>query len=361
MRIGLLAPLLERIPPDGYGGTERVIGWLADELVRLGHDVDLFASGDCETLAHLVPLVPKALWPADVRDHVSVRLAAFASAYATADVDVMHSHVEAFAYSLARVAPFPTISTVHSRVDTPECRYVYERFGEQPLVAISEAQRRVLPGANWVATIPHGLPLDLYRPRLARGAYLAFVGRMAPEKGAHVAIEVARRSGLPLKIAGRPPIADWIGPDARAERDYFEAQVWPHLGAGGIEFVGELDDAGKQELYCGALALLFPVDWPEPFGIVLIEAMACGTPVIARPCGSVAEIVTDGVAGYLCETPDEMLAALERIGRIDRAACRLEFEARFTARRMAIDHVRAYEAVSSNVHAILSARSFAGG
>jgi glycosyltransferase involved in cell wall biosynthesis len=340
----MLAPLLERIPPATYGGTERVMAWLADELVGLGHDVDLFASGDCETRAHLVPLVPRALWyEPELRDYTPVRLAAFARAYAIATIDVMHSHVEWAAYTLSRTAPFPTVSTIHSRTDTPECRILYDEFRDRPLVSVTDAQRRPLPEASWVATVHHGMPHDLYRPRYERGSYLAFVGRIAPEKGVHHAIEVARRTGLPLKIAGRPPLEEWKYVEARADHWYYERMVRPHLGRDGIEYVGELDDAGKQDLYAGALALLFPIDWPEPFGLVLIEAMACGTPVLARPRGSVPEVVADGVTGYHCEDVDEMVDALDRIDRIDRRACRAAFEARFTARRMALAYLRVYE------------------
>jgi glycosyltransferase involved in cell wall biosynthesis len=347
VRVGLLAPLLERIPPRTYGGTERVIAWLADELVSLGVDVDVFASGDSETRARLIPIVPRALWyEGDVRDHVQIRLAAFARAYAIANVDVMHSHAEWAAYSLARTAGFPTVSTIHSRMDTPEAAVVYEEFREQPLVSISDAQRRPVPRANWIATIHHGMPADLYRPSYARGSYLAFVGRISPEKGVHVAIDVARRTGLPLRIAGRPPLEEWKYVEARSDHEYWREVVRPQLGRNGIEYVGELDEVGKQELYGGALALLFPIDWPEPFGLVLIEAMACGTPILARPRGSVPEVIRDGVNGYHCEDADEMVAALERIDRIDRAACRREFDERFTARRMALDHLRVYEAVA---------------
>src|SRR6266511_1949867 len=284
MRVGLLAPLLERIPPGNYGGTERVMAWLADELVALGLDVDLFASGDCDTRARLVSLVPRALWHDEgIRDYTAVRVAALARAYAIAAVDVMHDHAELLAYPLARAAAFPTVSTLHSRTDTRECAFVYDEFREHPLVAISHAQRRPLPKANWVATVHHGMPADLYRPSYARGSYLAFVGRIAPEKGVQLAIEVARRTGLPLKIAGRPPLEEWKYLEARTDHEYYETMVRPYLGTDGIEYVGELDDAGKQDLYEGALALLFPIDWPEPFGLVLIEAMACGTPIPARP------------------------------------------------------------------------------
>lgn len=342
MRIGLLAPLLERVPPAKYGGTERVIAWLADELVSLGHDVDLYATGESATRANLVPLVDRALWKTDLRDYGPVRMAAFARAFAECEADVMHSHAEWAAYPFARASRIPTITTVHSRTDTPGSAIVHDEFSDLSLVSVSSAQRRMLPAAGWVANVPHGLPADLYRPRTKRGSYLAFVGRISPEKGVHLAIEVAHRSGLPLLIGGRPPLDIWAYPEAREDRAYWEGMVQPHLGHDGVEFVGELDDRGKQELLQDALALLFPIDWPEPFGIVLIEAMACGTPILARPRGSVPEIVVDGVNGYHCEDVAELTKAVERIGRIDRAECRRIFEERFTARRMAHDYVRVY-------------------
>ncbi len=342
MRIGLLAPLLERVPPVKYGGTERVIGWLANELVALGHDVDLYGTGDSDTTANLVPLVDRALWKTDLRDYGPVRMAAFARAFEEADVDVMHDHAEWAAFPFARASHIPTVTTVHSRTDTAESAIVHGAFPEMALVSISRAQRRELPAANWVANVPHGLPADLYRARTSRGSYLAFVGRISPEKGVHLAIEVAHRSGIPLKIGGRRPLQVWQYPEAKEDRLYWESMIEPHLGRDGIEFVGELDDRGKQDLLQDALALLFPIDWPEPFGIVLIEAMACGTPILARPRGSVPEIVVDGRNGYHCENVDELTRAIERIDRIDRTACRRLFEERFTARRMAEDYLRVY-------------------
>ncbi|MDE3112290.1 MAG: glycosyltransferase family 4 protein [Chloroflexota bacterium] len=342
MRIGLLAPLLERVPPVKYGGTERVIGWLADELTGLGHDVDLYATADCETKATLVPLAERALWKTDLRDYAPVRMAAFARAFAECEADVMHSHAEWAAYPFIRTSRVPSVTTVHSRTDTAEAAIVHAEFSDVPLVSVSKAQRRQIPSAGWVANVPHGLPVDLYRPRTKRGSYLAFVGRISPEKGVHLAIEVAHRSGLPLVIGGRPPLDVWAYPEAKEDRAYWEEMIQPHLGRDGIEFVGELDDRGKQELLQDALAFLFPIDWPEPFGIVLIEAMACGTPILARPRGSVPEIVVDGVNGYHCEDVGEMTKAIDRIDRIDRAACRRVFDERFTSRRMALDYVRVY-------------------
>jgi glycosyltransferase involved in cell wall biosynthesis len=343
VRIGLLAPLLERVPPPRYGGTERVIGCLADELVALGHDVDLYATADSETRAHLVPLVDRPLWKTELRDYGPVRAAAFARAYAEASVDVMHNNAEWAAYASARGSSTPTVHTIHSRTDTPESRVVHREFRDMSLISVSRAQRRSLPAAGWCANVPHGLPVDRYRGRTGRGSYLAFVGRISPEKGVHIAIDVARRSGLPLVIGGRRPLQTWQYPEAKEDRIYFEELIEPQLGKNGIEYVGELDDRGKQDVFGGALGFLFPIDWPEPFGLVLIEAMACGTPILARPRGSVPEIVTDGVNGYHCEDADEMVRAIDRLDRIDRRACRRAFEERFTSRRMAEDYVRVYQ------------------
>lgn len=342
MRIGLLAPLLERVPPPRYGGTERVIGWLADELVALGHDVELYATADSETRAHLVPLVDRPLWKTQLRDYGPVRAAAYAHAFAETTVDVMHNNAEWAAYASARASSTPSVHTIHSRTDTAESAIVHREFRDMALISVSRAQRRSIPDASWTANVPHGLPADLYRGRIGRGSYLAFVGRISPEKGVHVAIDVARRSGIPLVIGGRRPLQIWQYPEAKEDRIYYEELIEPQLGKNGVEYVGELDDRGKQDVFGGALGLLFPIDWPEPFGLVLIEAMACGTPILARPRGSVPEIVTDGVNGYHCEDADEMVRAIERLDRIDRATCRRTFEERFTSRRMAEDYVRVY-------------------
>lgn len=347
VRIGLLSPLLVRIPPAAYGGTERVVGWLADELTELGHEVDLFATADSQTRARLVPLVERPLWKTDIRDHGPVRAAAFARAYGICEVDLMHNHAEWAAYTAARFSATPTVTTIHSRTDTPEMAIAHDEFQDMRLVSVSLGQRRTLPRATWIANVPHGLPNDLYRPRLERGTYLAFVGRISPEKGVHVAIEVAKRSGLRLVIGGRKPLDIWQYPEARIDHEYYEQLVAPHLGHDGIEFVGELDDRGKQDVLGGALALLFPIEWPEPFGLVLLEAMACGTPILARPRGSVPEIVTDGLNGYHCDGVEEMVNAVGRVNAVDRAACRAVFEERFTSRRMAEDYVRVYSELLS--------------
>jgi glycosyltransferase involved in cell wall biosynthesis len=349
MRIGLLAPPVEPVPPPAYGGTERVVATLADALVDRGHDVTLFASGDSHTRARLVPTVERAIWH-DVRfvDPLPFWTLAITRAYAHAgEVDVMHNHCDHVAYPVARLSNVPTVTTLHGRLDLPELRDLYREFREQPLVSVSVAQRAPLPFANWVANIHHGYPADLYRPSYARGTYLAFCGRFSREKGVMAAIDAAVESGLPLRIAARHPRADRIEHDLIEEERYWEDVVLPRIEREPlVEYVGELDEAGKQALYSGARALLFPIDWPEPFGLVMIEALACGTPVIARPRGSVPEIVRDGVTGYHCETVAEMVGAISRLDEIDRRACRAEFEARFTAEGMAARYEEVYERIA---------------
>jgi glycosyltransferase involved in cell wall biosynthesis len=347
MRVGLLAPPFERIPPSRYGGTERVIATLADTLVARGHDVALFASADSSTAARLVPVVEQPVW-ADSRysDPMLFLPLAVGRAYAAApDLDIMHSHVEEWAYPTARLSQVPTVTTLHWRLDRPELQAVYREFREQALVSVSDAQRAPLPGAAWIATVHHGLPTSLYRPGTTPGSFLLFCGRFSPEKGLADAIEVALATGLPLRVAGRHPARGSSHPAVRAEREYYEAVLAPRLGHPLIEYIGEVGEREKQELYAGALALLFPIHWPEPFGLVMIEALACGTPVLARPRGAVPEVITDGVTGFHCETVDDFVRAVGRLGDIERGACRTEFERRFSAERMAAQ----YEAVYARV------------
>jgi glycosyltransferase involved in cell wall biosynthesis len=348
MRIGLLAPPVEPVPPPTYGGTERVVATLADALVDRGHDVTLFASADSRTRARLVPTVERAIWHDDrFVDPLPFWTLTIARAYAHAsDLDVMHNHCDHVAYPMARVSPIPTVTTLHGRLDLPELRDLYREFREQPLVSVSVAQRAPLLFANWVANIYHGYAADLYRPSFGRGSYLAFCGRISREKGVTTAIEAAVGSGVPLRIAARHPRADRVEHDLIDEHRYWEEVVLPRIRREPlVEYVGELDEAGKQELYAGALALLFPIDWPEPFGLVMIEALASGTPVIARPRGSVPEVIRDGVTGYHCETVQDMIRAIDRVDVIDRRACRAEFEARFTADAMAEQYERVYAEV----------------
>jgi glycosyltransferase involved in cell wall biosynthesis len=261
------------------------------------------------------------------------------------DLDVMHNHMGHIALTAARHACVPTITTVHWTLDGADERASYARFGEQPLVSISQAQRTPLPAARWIATVHHGYPPDLFRPGYAEGHYLAFCGRFIPEKGLDVAVESAIRAGMPLKIAGRLPSAQNLTAQGRREREFFHSTLDPYLDHPLIEYVGELTDAEKQPFFAGAAALLFPVRWSEPFGLVMIEALACGTPILARPRGSVREIVTHGQTGWYAETVDDFVGAIRKISDIDRHACRADFDRRFLAGRMAEEYERVYETV----------------
>ena len=346
MRIGLLAPPLESVPPERYGGTERVVGWLAEALLARGHDVVVFASGDSPVDAPLVPIVERALWRDDrfTGDLLPFWSLVVGRAYANADgLDLMHNHLDYFAFPVARFAPIPTVTTLHGRLDLPELRPVFDEFRELLFVSISDAQRAPQPRARWAATVHHGMPRDALRPGYRHGSYLAFCGRIAPEKGLDRAIEVAIAAGVPLKIAARLPLADRFG--GEVDRDYYEARVRPFLGHPLVEYAGELGDDEKERFLQDALALIFPIDWPEPFGLVQIEALACGTPVLARPCGTVPEIIEPGVTGYLCDTTADFVAAIERVEHLDRRACRASFEERFTSDVMAANYERVYAAV----------------
>src|SRR5438132_6688565 len=335
MRIAQVAPLYESVPPRGYGGTERVVSFLTEELVARGHDVTLFASGDSITRARLVPGCPQGLrlggGPVVA---VALRLAMLLRVYERArDFDVIHCHTDYLGLPLARHTP-PTIVTLHGLLDLPELRPVYRAFPEVALVSVSDAQRTPLAGVTWAATVHHGLPRDLFRFHPGPGRFLLFLGRIAPEKCPDAAIRVAIAAGVPLRIAAKVDPVD---------RAYFEQVVRPLLDHPLVEFLGEVDDRTKAALLADAAALLFPVDWPEPFGLVLIEALACGTPVIARRRGSVPEIIADGVTGFLCESEADMIAATTRVERLSRAACRREFEERFTVRTMVDAYLRVYE------------------
>jgi glycosyltransferase involved in cell wall biosynthesis len=339
VRIAQVAPLHERVPPCLYGGTERVVHWLTEELVRRGHEVTLFASGDSRSSAGLVAPVPRALrLDPGTADPIGAHLLQIGMiADRAEEFDVIHSHVDYFAYPFARHLRTPLVHTVHGRLDLPHLGPIYRYFDDLTLVSISDAQRLGLrhPGVRWAATVHHGLPLGQY-PYSGRGGwYLAFLGRIAPEKRPDLAIAAAKRAGIPLKIAAKVDPVD---------RAYFEREIRGLLDHPLIEFVGEIGDADKPAFLGGALALLFPIDWPEPFGLVMIEAMASGTPVIARPGGSVPEIVADGRTGLLADTLDELVDAIERVERIDRMACRRHVEARFTVQRMADDYEAVYRA-----------------
>jgi glycosyltransferase involved in cell wall biosynthesis len=335
MRIAQVAPLYERVPPRLYGGTERVVSYLSEELVRRGHRVTLFASGDSLTGARLVSPVPRALrLDPQTRDPLAPHVIELSQVFErAAEFDLIHCHVDYLAFPFARLVATPTLHTMHGRLDLPALMPIFRHFHDVPLVSISDAQRRPLAGLSlaWMGTVRHGLPLDRFPYSARGGRYLAFLGRIAPEKRPDLAIEVAKRVALPLKIAAKVDAPD---------RPYFEREIRPRLDHPLIEFVGEIGDDAKPAFLGDALALLFPIDWPEPFGLVMIEALACGTPVIARPAGSVPEILVPGRTGFAADTLDELVDAVKRVDTLDRATCRRHVEAHFSVTRMA-DHYEA--------------------
>jgi len=343
MRIAQVAPLFECVPPKLYGGTERVVSYLTEELVRLGHEVTLFASGDSETKAKLVAACPRALWQdTDCREtlphHVRLLELVFDD---VSRFDLIHFHCDYLHFPLLQRSPCPSVTTLHGRLHVPDLGPLFAQYPDVPLASISDAQRRPLPGANWQATVYHGLPRNLHTYRERPGAYLAFLGRMSPEKRVDPAIEIARQAGMKLKIAAK------IYPE---ERTYFDDTIEPLLreSRGWVEFVGEVGGRDKDEFLGNARALLFPIDWPEPFGLVMIEAMACGTPVIGWRNGSVPEVITDGVTGFAVDSIEAAVQAVKRVGGLSRRACRQVFEERFDAARMARDYVAVYRSL---VHA----------
>jgi len=335
MRIAQVAPLAESVPPPGYGGTERVVGYLTEALVRLGHEVTLFASGDSRTSAELVPCAPRALRldekVVDPIAHLVVELEAVAAE--AHRFDVIHWHLDYFHFPMSRRLGIPNLTTLHGRLDIPDLVPIYDEFGDMPVVSISNDQRAPLPQARWAATVHHGMPLDELRPQVASGDYLAFLGRMSPEKRADRAIEVARRVDMPLRIAAKIDGADG---------DYFHREIEPLLEADHVDFVGEIGPDEKNEFLGHARALLFPIDWAEPFGLVMIESMACGTPVIAYRSGSVPEVIDHGVSGFIVDDISGAAEAVARLGELDRAAVRATFERRFGVERMARDYVEVY-------------------
>ncbi|HEV8638900.1 MAG TPA: glycosyltransferase family 4 protein [Chloroflexota bacterium] len=358
MRIAQAAPPFEPVPPKTYGGTERVVHTLTEELVRRGHEVTLFASGDSRSSATLFPVVDQALWH---RDPPYDDLAPFWSLVIGKlwrrldDFDVVHSHLDCFAFPFARAAPRPVVTTLHGRLDLPELQPVYREFADVPLVSISDAQRRPVARANFVATVYHGIDLHEYELHRRPGEYLAFLGRVSPTKGLDVAIRVARRVGMPLKIAARLPLPDGYVPDAKRDAEYYENVVKPLLAGPDVEFVGEVGGREKCEFLGNAAALLFPISWPEPFGLVMPEALACGTPVIALRHGSVPEVLAHGQTGFVCDDEDGMVEAIGRLGELDRAHCRAEAERRFSPSAMAAAYERVYEQLvfpRRTIHAI---------
>lgn len=335
MRIAQVAPLIESVPPVAYGGTERVVSYLTEELVRQGHEVTLFASGDSVTSARLVACTPRALrLAAGVVDPLAHAVVELEQVAAQADrFDVIHWHVDYLHFPMSRRLGVPQLTTLHGRLDPPDLQPVYDEFRDMPVVSISNDQRAPLPQARWVGTVHHGLPPDEFTPSYEPGAYLAFLGRISPEKRADRAIEVARRVGMPLRIGAKVDPVD---------EEYFATHIEPLLGHDHVEWVGEVGGRDKAKLLQGAAALLFPIDWAEPFGLVMIEAMACGTPVIAYRSGSVPEVVEDGVNGFIADSIDASVAAVERLPELDRRRCRLAFEERFTVERMVCDYVAIY-------------------
>jgi len=337
MRIAQVAPLTEAVPPKLYGGTERVVHWLTEELVALGNDVTLFASGDSQTSGKLDATWPKALrLDGSVRDANALHMVMLERVRRKCDdeeFDFLHFHLDYYPFSLFSRQPTPFVTTLHGRLDLPEHQPVFHTFSKVPVISISNSQRRPVPQANWIRTIHHGLPEKLLTPQPVTPGYLAVLGRIAPEKGVDRAIKIAIRCGMPLKIAAKID---------RADEDYYNDVMRPLMDHPLVEYVGEISDHEKSAFLSGATGLLLPIDWPEPFGLVMIEAMACGTPVIAYNRGSVTEIIEENVTGFIVEDEISAVAAVGRLPQLNRAAIRAEFEKRFTARRMALDYLAAY-------------------
>lgn len=336
MRIAQVSPLYESVPPRLYGGTERIVSYLTEELVKAGHEVVLFASGDSETSAELVPVCESALrLEKRCVDPISLHFLQMEEVLKRQDeFDIIHTHVDCFGLALARRTNVPVVSTLHGRLDLWGYPSVFREYSEIPLVSISNAQRSPLPFANWAATVYHGLPGELYRLNEDGGEYLVFVGRISPEKRVDSAIEIAVKADIPLKIAAKVD---------KADAEYFDAVIRPLLKHPLVEFLGEINDEEKNELLGSALAFLHPVDWPEPFGLAMIEAMACGTPVIARRRGSIPEVVDHGITGFIFEEDKEAVFSIKNLlGRFSRRACREHFEKRFLASRMAGDYIGVY-------------------
>jgi glycosyltransferase involved in cell wall biosynthesis len=336
MKIAQVAPLYESVPPKYYGGTERVVSYLTEELVRQGHDVTLFASGDSETKARLVAACRSSLrlhkhCQNQMAHHFVMLERLFQRA---ADFDIVHFHIDYLHFPLSRRELITHVTTLHGRLDIPDLVPLYQEFQDMPVISISNGQREPLPWANWQAMVYHGLPVDMYRFREKPGNYLAFLGRVSPEKRVDRAIEIARRVGMPLKIAAKVDPVD---------RDYFESVISPLLSNSPVEFVGEISDREKDEFLGNAYALLFPIDWPEPFGLVMIEAMACGTPVIAYRGGAVPEIMEQGHTGFIVHGVEDAVEAVRDVAQLSRKRCREVFEERFTATRMAHDYVQQFE------------------
>lgn len=335
MKIAQVSPVFESVPPLGYGGTERVISYLTEELVRMNHEVTLFATGDSQTSARLVPIAPHSIRAKPGRmDWMAYQCISMDMVAAMADeFDVIHFHTDYFHFPLARQLRTPHVTTLHGRLDLPELPPLYEHFGNMPLVSISDSQRAPLPHANWVGTVHHGLPQDLFSLNETPGDYFAFVGRVSQEKRLDRAIHIAEQCDRLLVVAAKID---------KMDEGFFEQSLRPLFHKPGVRYIGEVGQAEKRELLENARALLFPVDWPEPFGLVMIEALACGTPVLAWRNGAIPEVLDDGVTGYVVSDMDEAVRAASRIHELERRACRAAFDRRFSAERMARDYLRIY-------------------
>jgi glycosyltransferase involved in cell wall biosynthesis len=336
MRIAQVAPLFESVPPKYYGGTERVVSYLTEELVRQGHEVTLFGSGDSATKARLVAACRRSLrLDKHCVDQLAHQILMLEHVFQRAhEFDIIHFHVDYLHFPLSRRQPMRHVTTMHGRLDIPDLVPLYQEFRDMPIISISDVQREPLPWANWQATVYHGVPAETYRFRAEPGTYFAFLGRISPEKRVDRAIEIAKRVQVPLKIAAKVD---------RVDKDYFETVVEPLLRHPLVEFVGEIGEGEKDEFLGNAYALLFPIDWPEPFGLAMIEAMACGTPVIAYRSGAVPEVMEEGHTGFIVEALEDAMAAARRVPELSRKRCREIFEQRFTATRMARDYVQVYE------------------
>jgi glycosyltransferase involved in cell wall biosynthesis len=338
MKIAQVSPLMEAVPPKLYGGTERIVAYLSDELTALGHEVTLFASGDSLTMAKL-----EAVWPCalrldeTIRDYLAPHIVMLEIlARQAEEFDIVHLHLDYLGYPILKRTEVPFLATLHGRLDLPELARIYETFEDVPVVSISDAQRQPLPQAHYIATVQHGIPERMLLPGFGAGGYLAFLGRISPEKAPDAAIRIAARAGMPLKIAAKVD---------KVDAQYFEEQIEPLLRASHVEFIGEIGDDEKAAFLGNAAGLLFPIAWREPFGLAMIEAMACGTPVIAFRNGSVPEVIDEGITGFIVDDEDAAVAATQKLRSLDRARIRRVFEERFTARRMAEDYVNIYRRV----------------
>jgi glycosyltransferase involved in cell wall biosynthesis len=348
MRIAQVAPLIEAVPPKLYGGTERVVAYLTDALVELGHDVTLFASGDSQTKGKLVPIWPRALrLDPTVKDYFApIFMELEIVARRAHEFDIIHSHLDYFGYPLLQRVGVPSLTTLHGRLDLPELPALYQLYDDVPVVSISDSQRAPLPQANYIATVLHGLPQNSLSAGSGDGRYLAFLGRISPEKAPDAAIRIATAARVPLKIAAKID---------RVDEEYHKNTIEPLLSHGDIEFIGEIAEHQKNEFLGRAAGLLFPIAWREPFGLVMIEAMACGTPVIAFNCGSVPEVIEDGVTGFIVDNEEQAIEAVGKIGTLSRTAIRAEFDRRFTAHHMAQNYLKLYSKLTKSQLAAIRA------